>query len=215
MSVFVETVLSLDELLELKRADETKTPEGKGSFSAVELLAKRKAIADRYPTRPGLFRKNKIAAREIARTRHHKSMVKAERRIVLAKDRNAFNISLQTFDDAVSRIDFELSELKKSQGRPSKDDEDQQPKRKRAKVEKPRARRGSKSPKSESPKARGRNRGGKFRGSYEESDEEWEDEGDEGDEGDNSGDDPEMVAVADRLRQLEKDASPVVAPMES
>jgi len=142
MSVCVEPVLSLDGLEELKAVEALPTPNGVGSYSRSELLAKRKAIEARYPTRPGLFGKNKMASREMARTRHDKAMVKAERRIVLAKARNVFNVSLKAFDEAVARIDFELAELKKSIGEPM---EEEGPKRKKAKTgprkaEKPRKR---------------------------------------------------------------------------
>jgi len=211
MSVFVETVLSLDELAELKVANETKTPQGGGSFSAVQLKAEKKAIQNRYPTRPGLFAANKIAAREVARARHDKSIVKAERRIVLRKIRNTFNISLKVFDDAVARIDFELSELKKSQGKPADDDEDQQPKRKKAKVEKPakaekprkhRVSKRSRNGKTKQPD-RARRSPAKYREAREESEESGSSSSESDDEGDeDEGDRDSVGSVCEKLKEL-------------
>jgi len=191
MSVCVDTVLSLDGLGELKAVEGLNAPNGIAMYSRDALLKAKKDIEAIYPSRPGLFDKNKIAAREMSLARHQQMVAKAERRLALAKIKNAFYVSLRPHDAAVSRINFELSELNKLQGKPAS------PKSKRPK-------KGGK-PKRKSP-SRSSKRSRRSKDSDDmdsESDSEWKgDEGDEGDDGD------DLASLEERFGSLDQAPAP-------
>lgn len=151
----------------------------------------------------------KIAAREMSRVRHDKVVANTDRRLASKKQRHAFNLQAKPFDDAVARIDFEITELDKEYGKP------EGPKRKKAKKEssKKSSKKSSnktdkkaikKSAKVRSSK-RARSAPAKYREISSESEEdesygETESEFDEGDEGD---DDDSLSSLNERLSRLE------------
>jgi len=208
---------SLDELEELALAEAAPLPQEGKKYDRVALVAKRKAFEAKVPDRKGFFMARRIAAREMSRVRHDKLIVRAERRIALKKDRHVFNMSVKVFDDAVARIDFEIAELDKDQGRPLNEEAGEKPKPKRKSSSKsPRSKKGK--DKSVRKSKRTRRSPAKYRESREasEEDESEEDSDSDWEGGDEVDDVDSLSSLNDQLSRLPAvPQRPVSVPMSA